>query len=760
MPSERVSGSAEAALRRARRLPVPRRAGRRSVRRKGEVAAPARPLVLPAGLVGHAARDPADGGARRRDRDDRDRHRGRGAAPRAEPRQAPPAAVQRPAARRQVVPVHRRHGRGRLPAGDVHARAAPPRRRLLRAVREREEGARDARRPEPRLPLPAVRGAAARPAQRHPVPRLPHRALLRAVRRLHLAGGLPRADRPGDRVPLGRRQADPAAARGADAAGRGRGALRGRRALPQPAARGRAAVRAAGGRAASRSGRSTCSGSRCRPSGRRCRSSRCARGGWSTATRSTSRTPPARSSTRCSRGSASSTTARLASIPPQILVPRGVGDTSALEAFLSERRGSHVEVRAPERGEKRRLQELAQQNAELALQSETFMAETKRSRRVEALEELREVLNLESLPIRIECFDISNTQGREIVGSMVVFQDGVAEEGALPQVHGADASRARTTSPRCTRSCCAASRACRPIRARRSGTSRSPPRRTSSWSTAARASSPPRSPRCASSICRGWPSSRSPSGSRRCSCPGAPSRSCCPGHSPGLQLLQRIRDEAHRFAITFHRQRRDAASRESMFDQIEGVGPARRRALLQHFGSAERVLEATAGGARGRAGRPGQDGAAHLRAAAQGRPGLSRWQAAAAGRAGGGLAGHPLAELRAVLRRQRGLGERDVVPEPRRLDPRLPADALGVPARRARVLPVRAGAAARAVGGVVGRPVRPAQADPRLAARRDRVQRRPGGARLGRPRDGVGRDRLLGRARRDERRSRRRRSRR
>jgi excinuclease ABC subunit C len=66
-----------------------------------------------------------------------------------------------------------------------------------------------------------------------------------------------------------------------------------------------------------------------------------------------------------------------------------------------------------------------------------------------------------------------------------------------------------------------------------------------------------------------------------------------PEHSPGLQLLQRLRDEAHRFAITFHRQRRDAASRESMFDQLEGVGPARRRALLQHFGSAERILAAS-----------------------------------------------------------------------------------------------------------------------------------------------------------------------
>src|SRR5437773_3129319 len=116
------------------------------------------------------------------------------------------------------------------------------------------------------------------------------------------------------------------------------------------------------------------------------------------------------------------------SIPPQILVPRGVGDVSALAWFLSELRGSNVEVRAPERGEKRRLQELAQQNARLALESETFVAETKRARRVEALEELREALNLESLPLRIECFDISNIQGQEIVGSMVVFEDAVAKK--------------------------------------------------------------------------------------------------------------------------------------------------------------------------------------------------------------------------------------------------------------------------------------------------------------------------------------------
>src|SRR5437764_2486332 len=89
------------------------------------------------------------------------------------------------------------------------------------------------------------------------------------------------------------------------------------------------------------------------------------------------------------------------SIPPQIVVPRDSGDVSALEEFLSERRGSRVQVRAAERGEKRRLQELATQNARLALDSETYQTEQKRLRRVESLEELREALNLESLPLRI-----------------------------------------------------------------------------------------------------------------------------------------------------------------------------------------------------------------------------------------------------------------------------------------------------------------------------------------------------------------------
>ena len=280
------------------------------------------------------------------------------------------------------------------------------------------------------------------------------------------------------------------------------------------------------------------------------------------------------------------------SIPPQILVPRGAGDMSALEEFLSGRRGSRVEVRAPERGEKRRVQELAQQNAQLALQSETFVAESKRARRIEALEELREALNLEALPIRIECFDISNIQGQEVVGSMVVFEDAVAKKGhyrkfAVRGVEGQDdfASMREVIARRFSRL------ADDPGSAEWNESFAAAPNLVvidggkGQLSAALAAMQELDLPRVAVIAL-----------AKRIEevfVPGRPGPILLSPHSPGLQLLQRVRDEAHRFAVTFHRQRRDAASRESMFDQLEGVGPARRRALLQHFGSAEGVLEAS-----------------------------------------------------------------------------------------------------------------------------------------------------------------------
>jgi excinuclease ABC subunit C len=280
------------------------------------------------------------------------------------------------------------------------------------------------------------------------------------------------------------------------------------------------------------------------------------------------------------------------SIPPQILVPRRTGDLSALEGFLSERRGSNVEVRAPERGEKRRLQELAQQNAQLALDSQTFVTETKRARRLESLEELREALNLESLPIRIECFDISNIQGQEIVGSMVVFEDAVAKKAhyrkfTVRGVEGQDdfASMREVISRRFSRL------AADPGSDEWNESFVATPNLVvidggkGQLSAALAAMQELDLPRVAViSLAKRI---------EEVFVPGRPDPILLDERSPGLQLLQRIRDEAHRFAVTFHRQRRDAAARESVFDQITGVGPARRRALLRHFGSAERVLNAT-----------------------------------------------------------------------------------------------------------------------------------------------------------------------
>jgi excinuclease ABC subunit C len=279
------------------------------------------------------------------------------------------------------------------------------------------------------------------------------------------------------------------------------------------------------------------------------------------------------------------------SIPPQIVVAREAGDLSALAQFLSERRGSRVEVRAAERGEKRRLQELATENARVALASEAAQTEQRRLRRIEALEELREALNLESLPIRIECFDISNIQGEAVVGSMVVFQDAMPKKAhyrkfGVQSVDGQDdfAAMAEVISRRFARLA-----------------DRDPSEHDESFSAtpnlvvvdggkgqlaaalaAMQAFDLPRVAVIALA-----------KREEEVFLPGRSKAARLSRHQPGLQLLQRIRDEAHRFAIGFHRQRRGTRSFESIFDTLRGVGPARRGAILRHFGSPEAFLAAT-----------------------------------------------------------------------------------------------------------------------------------------------------------------------
>ena len=279
------------------------------------------------------------------------------------------------------------------------------------------------------------------------------------------------------------------------------------------------------------------------------------------------------------------------SIPPQIIVPRDAGDLSALEQFLSERRGAHVEVRAAERGEKRRLQALAAENARLALASDVHQTEQRRLRRIEALEELRETLNLESLPIRIECFDISNIQGESVVGSMVVFQDAVAKKAhyrkfGVRSLDGQDdfAAMAEVVSRRFAR-------LAHPDPEQHDESFAAMPNlvvidggkgQLFAALAAMQAFDLPRVAVIALA-----------KKEEEVFVPGRADAIRLPKHQPGLQLLQRIRDEAHRFAVGFHRQRRETRSFESIFDTLRGVGPARRSAILNHFGSPEAFLAAT-----------------------------------------------------------------------------------------------------------------------------------------------------------------------
>ncbi len=279
------------------------------------------------------------------------------------------------------------------------------------------------------------------------------------------------------------------------------------------------------------------------------------------------------------------------SIPPLLVVPPDVGPTDALSGFLSDLRGSKVEVRPARRGEKRRLLELAQQNAELALESDRADRERKRLRRVEALEELRECLNLESLPLRIECFDISTIQGESPVGSMVVFQDAVPKKAhyrkfGIKGVEGQDdfAMMAEVVARRFARA--------REVTAERydEGFAAIPnlvvvDGGKGQLKAALGALQAHNLPRVAVIALA--------KREEEVFVPGRSQPVALARDSAGLQLLQRIRDEAHRFALGFHRTRRDAKARESILDALPGVGPARRRALIRHFGSPERLLAAS-----------------------------------------------------------------------------------------------------------------------------------------------------------------------
>jgi excinuclease ABC subunit C len=285
------------------------------------------------------------------------------------------------------------------------------------------------------------------------------------------------------------------------------------------------------------------------------------------------------------------------SIPALLVVQPGLADRAALADALSSRRDGPVELRAAERGEKRRILELAERNALLALDQERLRSERRRQSRVDALDGLQRALDLDAPPIRIECFDISNLGGTHTVASMVVFEGGAPKKAdyrrfKIRSTEGAPddfASMAEVLG-----------------------------RRYAQWERQADIS--PHDPAYDQSFAalpnlvvidggKGQlAAGLGPLGGFRergvavvslakrieeIFVPGRSAPLVLDHSTPELQLLQRVRDEAHRFAITHHRGRRDKAMTSSLLDGLPGVGPARKRALLTHFGSPEAVVAAS-----------------------------------------------------------------------------------------------------------------------------------------------------------------------
>ncbi|STD09209.1 Excinuclease ABC subunit C [Dermatophilus congolensis] len=347
-------------------------------------------------------------------------------------------------------------------------------------------------------------------------------------------------------------------------------------------------------------------------------------------------------------------------VPHEVLVPALPADDEVLRAWMGERRGANVALRIPQRGDKKALLETVTRNAEQALARHKLTRAGDLTNRSRALQELQDAIGLDEAPLRIECYDISHIQGTNVVGSMVVFEDGLPRKseyrrfvirgtgrnptpvdsnasgptpvaGLGPEVGNDDTAAMREVLQR------------RFTRRERERAARAPSideqaltptasaaeavnfdtrdeltldrcgRPIAGAGTAACASAPTKfaySPQLVV-VDGGLPQVRAAQEAldeigvddvvvvglakrlEEIWLPDDDFPIVLPRTSEGLFLLQRLRDEAHRFAITFHRQRRSTAMTRSALDGIPGLGESKRKALLSHFGSVKRIREAT-----------------------------------------------------------------------------------------------------------------------------------------------------------------------
>ena len=298
-------------------------------------------------------------------------------------------------------------------------------------------------------------------------------------------------------------------------------------------------------------------------------------------------------------------------VPREVLVPEVPADVDALTQWLGERRGSRVSLRVPQRGDKRALMETVERNAQQAFAQHKLKRASDLTARSRALGEIQEALGLETAPLRIECFDVSHVQGTNVVASMVVFEDGLARKSeyrrfAIRGLDGADDTAWIAEAVR--------RRISRYLDERITTGEEGEDPVDGAGSPIDPETGRPRKfayPPNLVVVDGGVPQVAAAARvlvdlgvddvalcglAKRLEevwLPGEDGPVVLPRSSEGLYLLQRVRDEAHRFAITYHRQKRSKAMTSSALDGVPGLGETRRKALLTRFGSLKRLRAAS-----------------------------------------------------------------------------------------------------------------------------------------------------------------------
>ena len=298
-------------------------------------------------------------------------------------------------------------------------------------------------------------------------------------------------------------------------------------------------------------------------------------------------------------------------VPREVLVPVRPEDPETVATWLSALRGSAVDLRVPRRGDKKTLMKTVHRNAQQSLARHKLARAGDLTARSQALQELQESLELADAPLRVECYDISHIQGSQVVGSMVVFEDGLARKSEYRRfiIRGAEVDDTAAMDEVLTR------RFQRYLEERDQSSDvelapdpeAGPERIDPDTGKPKKFAYPPN----LVVVDGGLPQVNAAHAAlarlgiddvavvglakrlEEVWVPGQEYPVILPRTSEGLYLLQRVRDEAHRFAITFHRQRRSKAMTASALDRIPGLGEQRRKALLREFGSVKKIRGAT-----------------------------------------------------------------------------------------------------------------------------------------------------------------------